>query len=118
MSKKARVSLGIMGGLFALPTQFVFGYLLGLATPIAGLGAMAGIMYLFTGKVPFLSHTWPEEGDDRHLSLKLMPPADARNLFERERTRISADLNKMSTEIQAMAEQAQARAKSSVSKKG
>jgi hypothetical protein len=100
-----------------VPTHFLSGFLVGLAAPIAGLAAMAGVIYLVTGKVPFLSHTWPEDGDDRHLSLKLMPPGDARAAFERERARIQGDLNKMSTEIQAMAEQAQARAKASVPKK-
>jgi len=111
MNKSRSIAAGPLGILF----QFLSGYLSGLVAPVAGVAAMAGLIYLVTGKVPFLSHTWPEDGDDRHLSIKLMPPGQARAVFEHERARISADLNRMSTEIKAMADEAQAKAKASVS---
>lgn len=117
MSKQAGGSSSILRGLFSLPTRFLCGYALGLAAPIAGLAGMAGIIYLVTHRVPFLSHTWPEEGDDRHLSLKLMPPSEARDIFEREKTRIGGEVNRMSAEIQSLAEQARASADASVPRK-
>jgi|GEM_PF-2496778 len=97
---------GVLGNVVALPFSFVTGYLVGLLAPIAGLAAIVGGIYLLTRKVPFLSHTWPDDEGGQHLSLKLMPPDQAQAAFVQAKERISADLNTVSAEIKALAEQA------------
>lgn len=114
MDKPKHKSGGIVGGLLAVPTQFVTGYFVGLFTPIATLAAIAGGIYLLTGKVPFLSHTWPDKEGGQHLSFKLMPPDEAKAVFIREKERIGSELKVMSAEIKTLAEQA--KAKTSMSK--
>ena len=114
MDKPKHKSGGILGSLLALPTEFITGYFVGLFTPVAALVAIAGGIYVLTGKVPFLSHTWPDKEGGQHLSFKLMPPDQAKAVFIREKERISSELSVMSAEIKTMA--AQAKAKTSVSK--
>jgi len=114
MDKPKHKSGGILGSVLALPTEFITGYFVGLFTPVAALSAIAGGIYLLTGKVPFLSHTWPDKEGGQHLSFKLMPPDQAKAVFIREKERIGSELKVMSAEIKTMAEQA--KAKTSVSK--
>jgi len=114
MGKSDRKSGGILGSFLALPFDFIAGYLVGLLAPVAAVAAIVGGIYLFTRRVPFLSHTWPDDEGGQHLSLKLMPPDQARAAFVREKERISADLSTMSAEIKTLVEQA--RARSSMSK--
>ncbi len=109
MDKPKRKSDGILGSLLAVPTQFITGYFVGLFTPVAALVAIAGGIYLLTGKVPFLSHTWPDKEGGQHLSFKLMPPDQAKVVFIREKERISSELSVMSAEIKTLAEQAKAK---------
>jgi hypothetical protein len=97
---------GVLSSLLALPFNLITGYLVGLLAPVAALAAIVGGIYLLTRKVPFLSHTWPDDEGGQHLSLKLMPPDQAQAAFVREKERISADVNTMSAEIKALAEQA------------
>jgi hypothetical protein len=113
MDKSNRKSVGVMGNFLALPFSFVTGCLVGLLAPVAALAAIVGGIYLLTRKVPFLSHTWPDDEGGQHLSLKLMPPDQARAAFVREKERISADLSTMSAEIKSLVEQT--KAKSSLS---
>ena len=110
MDKPNRKSGGVLDNLLALPFDFVTGYLVGLLAPVAALAAIVGGVYLLTRKVPFLSHTWPDEEGGQHLSLKLMPPEQAQAAFVREKERISADLSTMGAEIKALAEHAKAQA--------
>jgi len=100
------ISGGALGNLVAIPFSFITGYLVGLLAPVAGLAAIVGGIYLLTRKVPFLSHSWPDDEGGQHLSLKLMPPDQAQAAFIQEKERISADLNTVSAEIKALAEQA------------
>jgi len=114
MEKPKQKSHGILGSLLALPTQFITGYFVGMLAPVAAVVAIAGGIYLLTGKVPFLSHTWPDKEGGQHLSFKLMPPDQAKAVFIREKERISSELNVMSAEIKTIA--GQAKSKTSVSK--
>jgi hypothetical protein len=100
------ISGGVLGNLVAIPFSFITGYLVGLLAPVAGLAAIVGGIYLLTRKVPFLSHSWPDDEGGQHLSLKLMPPDQAQAAFIQEKERISADLNTVSAEIKALAEPA------------
>ena len=106
MVKSNRKSNGVLGSLLALPFRFVTGYVTGVVAPVAGLAAIVGGIYLFTRKVPFLSHTWPDEEGGQHLSLKLMPPDEAQAAFAREKERIGAELKTMGAEIKTLTEQA------------
>ncbi len=99
---------GIVGNLLAFPLNLISGYLVGLLAPVAGLAAIVGGIYLLTRQVPFVSHTYSDDEGGQRLSLKLMPPDQARAAFVREKERISADLNAMGAEIKAFAEQAEA----------
>ena len=104
------ISGGVLGNLVAIPFGFITGYLVGLLAPVAGLAAIVGGIYLLTRKVPFLSHSWPDDEGGQHLSLKLMPPDQAQAAFVREKERISADLSTLGAEIKALAEHAKAQA--------
>jgi len=107
MDKPDRKPGGVLGDLLALPFNLIAGYFVGLLAPVAALAAIVGGIYLLTRKVPFLSHTSPDDEGGQRLSLKLMPPDQAQAVFVREKERISADLNAMSAEIKAFAERAQ-----------
>ena len=98
---------GVVGSLLGLPLNLIAGFLVGLLAPVAAVAAIAGGIYLLTRKVPFLSHTFPDDEGGQHLSLKLMPPEQARAAFVREKERISADLSAMGAEFKALAEQAE-----------
>jgi hypothetical protein len=106
MDKPNRKSSGVLSSLLTFPFKLIAGYLVGLLTPVAALTAVVGGVYFLTRKVPFLSHTWPDDEGGQHLSLKLMSPDQAKAAFVREKERISADLNAMSDQIKAFAEQA------------
>jgi len=105
MDKYNRKSVGVLGNFLAIPFSFITGCLVGLLAPVAALAAIVGGIYLLTRKVPFLSHTWPDDEGGQHLSLKLMPPDQAQAAFVREKERISADLSTMSAEIKSLVEQ-------------
>ncbi|MBN1136811.1 MAG: hypothetical protein JXM73_09505 [Anaerolineae bacterium] len=106
MDKPNRRSGGVLSSLLAFPFKLIAGYLVGLLTPVAALAAIVGGIYLVTHKVPFLNHTSPDDEGGQQLSFKLMPPDQAHAAFVRQKERISAELNAMSAEIKALAEQA------------
>lgn len=110
MCESKRRSSRALEAVVGLPYSFMAGLLVGIAAPVAAVAGMVLMVRLLTGKVPFLSDASPAEGDDRRVSLRLMPPDEARTAFERERSRISGDLNRLSTEIQGLAEHARAKA--------
>lgn len=74
----------IVDEVMALPRSFAFGLLAGLLVPAAALAGIVGGIYLFTKKVPFVTEI-VEEGDDRHLIVKLVDPDEARGLFQKGR---------------------------------
>jgi hypothetical protein len=102
--------LGSLLGVFAIPWSFLSGFFTGLAAPLVAIaGVVAGVRFL-TGKVPFLGHAWDDEESGRHLSFKLVAPDQVQELFDEQKEQIGGDIVKMKDEIQAIIEEAKAKA--------
>jgi len=98
--------------LFAIPYNFFFGFVVGVAAPVAAIAAMVlGVRFL-TGKMPFLS-LLREEEDERHLSIELVSPEVAGDLYTAEKEKIMSELGGFRDEIKAMIEDAKATAEKS-----
>jgi hypothetical protein len=96
----------LVGDVFAIPSNFLMGFAVGLAAPVAAIAAMVAGVRMVTGKVPFLSHTWDDEEGGRHLSFKLVPPDEVGTLFAEQKKTIGNDLVKMQAEIKAIIQEA------------
>lgn len=107
-SKFAAVS--IVYNIFAVPYNFLLGFIVGVGAPVAAVAAIVAGVRLATGKVPFLGHTYEDE-EGRHLSFKLVAPEQARELFTEHRQRIDDDLSRMQAEIKAIFEEARSEAR-------
>jgi hypothetical protein len=106
--------LGAVLDVLAIPCNFMSGFFLGLTAPVAAIAAVvAGIRFL-TGKVPFVGDISEYEEGERQLTLSLVPPERARELFEEQKEQIGGDIIKMKDEIQAIVEEAKAEAEGSV----
>ncbi len=73
-----------MDEIMAVPRNFAFGLIAGLAVPVATIAGVVAGIYLFTKKVPFITEI-REEGEERQLILKLVEPEEARSIFQRGR---------------------------------
>ena len=94
--------------IFAIPYNFIIGFVVGVAAPVAVVAAMvAGIRFL-TGRMPFLSLDRKDEDADRHLSLTLVAPEEVESLLEVQKTQISDELGDLKAEIQSIIEEARA----------
>jgi hypothetical protein len=102
-------ALSIVYNIFAVPYNFLMGFVVGVGAPVAAVAAMVAGVRLVTGKVPFLGHTYEDE-TGRHLSFKLVAPEKAQELFTEHKGRIEADLSGMQTEIKAIIEEAKSEA--------
>jgi hypothetical protein len=102
MTKRDNLSLPVLGALFAvfaIPCNLLLGFVVGLLAPVAAIAGMVAGVRLATGKVPFLGHIWESEDGERHLSLKLVSPDEARELYSEHEERISGELGPMRDEI-------------------
>jgi hypothetical protein len=99
---------GIVYHIFAIPYNFLVGFFVGLAAPVAAIAAMVLGIRLLTGKVPFLGQTWEDSEGGRNLSFKLVPPGEVGTLFAEQKETIGDDLVKMQAEIKAIIEEARA----------
>lgn len=96
--------------IFAISCNFLSGFFLGLVAPVAAIAAIvAGVRFL-TGQVPFLGSIAEDEAGARQLSLVLMPPDQAKELFDEHKDRIGGEIAWMKDEIQAIIEEAKAEA--------
>ncbi len=94
--------------------NFVSGFVLGLAAPLAAIVAIvAGIRYL-TGQVPFLGDFSEDPEGGRQLSLQLMSTDEAKVAFEEHKEQIGGDLARMKEEIQIIIQEAKAESDASV----
>lgn len=105
--------LGLVFRVFAIPCNFFAGFLTGLVTPVVAIAAMVAGVRLITGKVPFLGHIWEDEDGGRRLSLKLVSPEQAKDLFTEQKDQIGGDIAKLQTEIKAIIEESKAEVKES-----
>jgi hypothetical protein len=100
---------GMVYNIFAIPYNFFIGFIVGLAAPVAAIAAIVfGVRYL-TGKMPFLSLRQEDE-DERRLSIELVAPEAARELYAAEKEKIMGDLGSLGEEIQSMIDEAKAAA--------
>jgi len=99
----------ILYNLFAIPCNLLTGFVVGVAAPVAAIAAMVVGIRLITGKVPFPTPV-QGEGEERRLSLELVPPEQASELFAEQKERIGADFGKLQAEIKAIVEEAKAEA--------
>jgi hypothetical protein len=95
--------------MLAIPYNFFIGFVVGVAAPVAAIAAMVlGVRFL-TGKMPFLSLRQEEE-DERQLSIELVPPEAAGDMFAAEKEKVLEDLGSFRDEIRSMIEEAKAAA--------
>ena len=93
----------------AVPYNFLVGFVVGVAAPLAAIAAVVlGVRFL-TGQIPFLSLRQEEEGE-RRLSLELVAPDAATELYTAEKEKIMGDLENLRAEMKSMMEEAQAAA--------
>ena len=105
-------AFSLISGIIAIPFNFLTGFVMGLAAPVAAIAAMVLGVRFITGKMPFLK-LGDEEDEERRLSLELVEQELVHDLFEAEKERIIADLGSFSDEIKALIEQAKAAEKTS-----
>ena len=110
MSPKDREAslVGTGAEFLAVPFQFITGLVVGLAAPIAAIGAMVAGIRLLTGKVPFLDHAYEDAQGERRLSIKLVAPDEVEGLFAQHKETIGKDLMALQAEIKAIMEEAKA----------
>lgn len=99
----------IVYGIFAIPFNFLFGFIVGLVAPVAAIAAVVAGIRLLTNKVPFLTPV-ESEGGERMLTLRLVPEEEVGPLFEEQKELIGGDIVKMRDEIQAIVQQARTEA--------
>ena len=107
MAKKegAFPAFSLIYGIVAIPYNFLVGFVVGLAAPVAAIAAMVlGVRFL-TGKMPFLRLSG-EADEERRLELELVEQEQARDLFEAEKERILEDLGSFRDEMKALIEEA------------
>ena len=98
----------LLFNVFAIPCNFIIGFLVGLAAPVAAIAAMvAGVRFL-TGRVPFLRLGEDPETDERRLSLELVPTDEVEELFAVEKEKVMDDLGGLRDQIKTMIEEARA----------
>jgi hypothetical protein len=95
----------IVYNILAIPYNFLMGFVVGLAAPVAATAGIVAGIRLLTGKVPFLSQGQDEVGE-RFLTLRLVPAEEAGDLYYAEKDRISEELGDFQAEIRAIIEEA------------
>jgi hypothetical protein len=103
----------ILYNIFAIPYNFLIGFVVGVVAPVAAIAAMVAGVRLLTGKVPFLTPEEDDEGEEL-LSISLVPEDQVGELFEEQKGKIGGDLQKMLAEIKAIIEEAKAGAEGPV----
>lgn len=100
--------LGIIYNLFAVPYNFLIGFVVGVVTPVAAIAAIVFGVRLLTGKMPFLSMRTDEEGAERRLTLELVSEEEATELYAIEKDKVMDELGGLRDEMKAMIEEAKA----------
>lgn len=100
-------AFSLIYGIVAIPFNFITGFVVGLAAPVAAIAAMVFGVRFITGKMPFLK-LGGEEDEERRLSLELVEQELVQDLFEAEKDRIIEDLGSFRDEMKALIEQAKA----------
>jgi hypothetical protein len=101
---------GIVYNVFAIPFNFVMGFVVGLLAPVAAIAAVVAGVRLLTGRVPFLSLAQDEGEEERHLALELVEPDRVGDLFAVERKKVEDELAGLQAEIRSIIEESRAKA--------
>jgi hypothetical protein len=116
MNQRSETTLPLLSFIFdtiAIAYNFLAGFFLGVVAPVAAIAAVvAGIRFL-TGLVPFLGDIAEDEEGGRHLSLQLVSPEEAKELYYGHKEQMGGELTWMKDEIQAIIEEAKAEAEAS-----
>jgi hypothetical protein len=108
MNDKSFPAFSIAYNMFAIPYNFLIGFVVGIAAPVAAVGAIVAGIRLVTGKVPYPFLV--EEEDQRHLALKLVNPAEVEGIFAEQKEQIGGELIQMQAEIRSIVEETKAEA--------
>jgi Spy/CpxP family protein refolding chaperone len=99
---------GLAYSIIAIPYNFVIGFLVGVAAPVAAIAAIVAGVRLLTGRVPFLSLNRDTEDGQRRLELELVAADQVEELFQAQKEQISTELGDLQAEIRSIIEEAQA----------
>ena len=111
--------LGMVSWTLGVPYSFLLGYVTGVVAPLAAIAAMVAGIRLFTGKVPFLTPV-QDEGEEgvRQLSVELVSPDVAAELFAEQKEQIGREFGSMKAEIQAVMEEGKTEAETATEEEG
>lgn len=98
--------LGMLYQIFAIPYNFLAGFLVGLLAPVAAIAAIVFGVRFLTGKMPFLSLS--QEADRRRLSLDLVPEEEVGERFTVEKQKVLDELSGLQAEIKSIVEESRA----------
>ena len=102
--------------IFAIPCNFLVGFVVGIAAPLAAIAAMVAGVRFVTGKFPFPS--LGKDATDRRLSIELVAPDEVGDLFEVEKKKVMGELGDLQAEIKGLIEEAQSEAKAAMEQGG
>lgn len=91
----------IIDELADMPRNFLLGLLTGLLVPVAAVAGIVTGIYVFTNKIPFVTEIHEGDDDERHLTVKLVEPEEARRLFQRGREAVQAFGDEIRIELEA-----------------
>jgi hypothetical protein len=93
--------------IISIPLNFLSGFLVGLAAPLAAIAAMVMGVRFLTGRLPFLSLGEFEESGERRMAFELVPSEEARTLFAAEKEIVLAEVTSLQEEVKAAMKEAQ-----------
>jgi uncharacterized membrane protein len=96
--------------ILSIPYNLLAGFVVGAVVPVMAIAAIVGGIRLLTGQVPFLGMAGEEESGQRNMSLTLVAPDAAEEMFAEQKEQIGGELANLRTEIQAIIEEARAEA--------
>jgi len=90
----------------SIPLNFLIGFVVGLAAPLAAIAAMVMGVRFLTGRLPFLSLGEFEESGERRMAFELVASEEARNLFAAEKEIVLAEVSSLQEELKAAMKEA------------
>jgi len=94
----------------SIPYNLLAGFVVGAVVPVMAIAGMVAGIRLLTGQVPFPTLAGDAGEGKRNLSLSLVPPDAAEEMFAEQKEQISGELAGLKAEIQAIIAEAKAEA--------
>ena len=95
-----------MYNIIAIPYNFLIGFIVGVAAPIAAIAAIVAGVRLLTGRVPFLSLNRDADDGQRRLELELVGTDQVEGLFQTQKKQIAGELGDLQAEVRSIIEDA------------